>query len=252
MNLDIDSFSHLDSPIHRWDPRFKILSLVILMFCIAVTRHISSAFVALGLSGFFVWLAGIPFDFVKQRVKGVLFFLGPFMIIMPFTAAGPFWDLWLFDVSQRGVVFAALVILRGVAIVTLIFPIVSTSRFDVTLKSLEKLRVPSKITQLFLFTYRYIFVFASELSRMNTAMRARCFKPGTNIFTLQTYGNFVGVLLVRSFERTEEVYNAMISRGYKGELKTKYAYEVGYIDFAKMVGVIVLAVLLLLFDRGVL
>jgi len=251
MNLDIDSFHNLSSPIHKWDPRVKILSLVILMFTFAVTKNIISAVLALGISAFFVYVSNIPFNFVFKKIKGVLLFLGPFMLIMPFTAGGPFLNLGLFNISLHGIYFAALVIIRGVAIVSLIFPIVSTSKFDVTLKSLERLKVPSKITQMFLFTYRYIFVFASELSRMNTAMRARCFRPGTNLFTMQTYGNFVGVLLVRSFERTEEVYNAMISRGYKGELKTKYTYEITSLDIVKMLGTISVAVLLLFLDRGV-
>ncbi len=251
MNADIDQFHTSDSPIHRWDPRLKVVSLVILMFCFAAVQNIPSAILSLGISALFVKVSGIPFEFVFKRIKGVLLFLGPFMLIMPFTASGPFLDLGLFSISLRGVRFAALVICRGVAIVSLLFPIVSTARFDVTLKSLEKLKVPSKITQMFLFTYRYIFVFASELSRMNTAMRARCFRPGTNIFTLQTYGNFVGVLLVRSFERTEEVFNAMISRGYKGELKTKYPYSIKPSCVLKAVGTITVAVLLTAFDRGV-
>jgi len=70
-----------------------------------------------------------------------------------------------------------------------------------------------------MFTYRYIFLFIDEAQRMGVAMDSRGFKKGTNLHTLKTIGRLVGMLFVRSYERTEGVYQAMISRGYSSNFK---------------------------------
>jgi len=54
---------------------------------------------------------------------------------------------------------------------------------------------------------------------MVVAMDSRGFKQGTNLHTLKTIGKLIGMLFVRSYERTEGVYQAMISRGYKSNFK---------------------------------
>jgi len=96
-----------------------------------------------------------------------------------------------------------------------------------------------------LFTYRYTFVFLEEMRRMQTSMRARGFVPKTNMYTMTTMGNFVGTLLVRSFERTERVYKAMLSKGYQGEFHTLVRFDSGASDIAKSsIAVSVLIVLL--------
>jgi cobalt/nickel transport system permease protein len=99
-------------------------------------------------------------------------------------------------------------------------PLFGTSRFPVTIQALASLRVPSIVVQMILMCYRYLFVFVSEMQRMATAMKARGFQRKTDLATLRIVGNFVGVLLVRSFERTERVYDAMLSRGYTGKIRT--------------------------------
>jgi cobalt/nickel transport system permease protein len=99
-------------------------------------------------------------------------------------------------------------------------PLVGTGPFPVTIRALERLKVPSMVVQMILMCYRYLFVFTSEMQRMATAMKARGFRKRMDLRTLRTIGNFVGVLLVRSFERTERVYQAMLSRGFSGKIRT--------------------------------
>ena len=67
-----------------------------------------------------------------------------------------------------------------------------------------------------LLSHRYIFVFLHEMTRMYRGMRVRGFVPGTDIATMNAMGNFLGMLFVRSFERTQRVYDAMLCRGYDG------------------------------------
>jgi cobalt/nickel transport system permease protein len=95
-------------------------------------------------------------------------------------------------------------------------PLLSTSPFAVTIQALAGLRVPTLICQMVLLAHRYVFVFQDETRRMIKGMAARGFEKRTDLETLRTVGNFLGMLMVRSFERTQRIYDAMLSRGYDG------------------------------------
>ena len=47
-------------------------------------------------------------------------------------------------------------------------------------------------------------------------MKVRCFQPGLNRHTYRTVGYLVGMLLVRSFDRSERILSAMLCRGFAG------------------------------------
>jgi len=97
---------------------------------------------------------------------------------------------------------------------------IGTTRFNLSLKALQKIKIPDKLIQLLMFTYGYIFLFLDEETRIFMAAYSRGWVRETYLFTLKTTGNLVGMLLVRSFERTERIRDAMVSRGYSGRLKT--------------------------------
>ena len=81
---------------------------------------------------------------------------------------------------------------------------------------------------------------------MDTAMKARGFVKKPNIYTMKVMGGFVGTLLIRSFERTERIYKAMLSKGYQGEFLTLVEFNAGSKDVIK--AVLVLAVSIGLFS----
>ncbi len=85
---------------------------------------------------------------------------------------------------------------------------------------MDRLKLPKKLILLLLLTYRYLHVLEQEYKRLMTAAKLRCFKPGNNLHTYKTYAYLVGMLLVRASLKGEQVYKAMICRGFKGEFKT--------------------------------
>jgi cobalt/nickel transport system permease protein len=249
MPLDIDRFAHLESSIQRWDPRVKIASLGLFVFCVAVLKTLPVALMALAAAIVFLRITGIPFDFIAGSLKWVLLFLVPFFGIMPFTYPGPpaFTVLGL-DFAWEGLRLGALIVIKAVAIVLTSYAIFGSARFDLSMIALQRLKCPTVFVQMLLFTYRYIFVLIEEMRRMTTAMRVRGFVMGTNLYTLKVIGNFVGSLLVRSLDRTERVYQAMLSKGYEGQFHTLVEFRTRNRDFAKAALVIGAAVALVAID----
>ncbi len=247
MRPDIDRYCDLKSTIHCWDPRVKIATLSLLIFSIASVQSLPHAAVCFAIALIFVFLTRIPYLFSLKRLAAVTMFVGPFFIVMPLTMrirAGDtiyfFTHLEFMEINARGLELAGMVYLKAIAIVLLVVPMFGTNRFDISIKTLERLKVPNKIVQMILFSYRYIFVFLAEMRRMMVGMHVRGFEKRSNTHTMKTMGNFVGVLLVRSFERSERVYHAMLSRGYKGVLNTYFDYKITVKDVVK--GVLVLGV----------
>lgn len=244
-HLEIDRFADIKSPVHTWDPRVKIPVLLIMAFTIGMLRDIRLAGVGLAISIGLVAISRIPISYVLRRLRWVFMFLTPFALIMPLTVPGR--DIWrhsFMSVSYEGLALAALIFLKAIAIVLLIFPMMGTAPLHISMKALQQLRIPSRFVQIILFTYRYILVFLEEIHRMNDAAKTRGFEVRTRWHTFRTLGNFIGVLLVRSFERTERLYNAMISRGYEGKLVTLSSFRMTLHDIAK--GVVTISVCILI------
>lgn len=220
---EIDRYASLNSPLHRFDPRIKIISFIVLIFSIVLLPAVRLALVGLIASILLLLLSNLPIRFVLQHVRWVFLFIIPFLLVMPFTVKGnEVLHVGGLSVTSEGLEFGFLVSIRALAAVLLIFPMIGTMRFDITLKALYQLRVPSLLIQMLMFTYRYIFIFIDEFSRMQRSMMSRGFRVGTNRHTLTTIGRAVGMLLVRSYERAERVYQAMLSAGYTGNPRTLF------------------------------
>lgn len=242
---EIDRYAYLKSPFHSWDPRVKLISISFLLLSIVLVTNLLVASFGLIIAIVLVFLSRIPLHFVFVHLRWVLLFILFFFIVMPLTVPGDeIFKLNFVNVSYKGIKLAFLIGLRAISAVLLIFPMIDTMRFDLTIKALHRLKAPSKFIQMTMFTYRYIFVLLGELGRMSTAAEARLFKKKVSIHTLKMTGNLIGMLFIRGFERTQRVYNAMASRGYKGSLKTLEEFKLSKMDFLKASFIITLAIAL--------
>lgn len=251
MPLDIDRFAHTASPLQRWDPRVKIASLMLLIFAIALLQTLPMAVAALLVGLAVMTASALPYHFVMHTMQWVILFLLPFFLILPFSYPGMA-DVHLLGLpfAWEGLRLAALIFIKALAIVLLSFAMFGSARFDLSMIALQRLKCPRMLVQMLLFTYRYTYTLLEEMQRMNTSMKARGFIAGTNAYTLLTYGNFVGTLLVRSFERTERIYKAMLSKGYTGEFHTLVQFSSGRSDYLKAAAAIMTAAGLLAADVG--
>ncbi len=248
---EIDKYAHLDSPLQRWDARVKVACIAALMVTVVLMPTYPLALAGLAVAAGMLAISRIPFSFVLVHVRWVLLFCLFLAVILPLTAGGErLWQAGPIAVSRRGLSTAGLISLRAVAAVLLVFPMMGTARFHVTLKAMRRLRVPSAAVQILAFSYRYIFVLLDEMERMLSAARARGHGRAHGLRKLRSLGSMLGMLLVRSLERTTHVYHAMAARGYRGEVKTLDDFRLRPADAVK--GALVIAAAALLAAAGVL
>ncbi|MCS3923973.1 cobalt ECF transporter T component CbiQ [Methanosalsum natronophilum] len=213
----IDKYSYLETPLHQFDPRAKIISLIVLIFSFAFISEIIIAITAVIFSILLVIISRIPLSFVTKCLKFPAFFVFTIIIVMAFTVEGNIIvDLKYLNVTNQGVELGALIFLRALAALMIAFLLLSTSKFDEIIKAMYMLKIPNVMVQVISFSYRYIFVLIDELSTLRTAMYARGFKFKLDMYSFSAIGNMIGMLLIKSYDRGERVYRSMIARGYTG------------------------------------
>lgn len=105
--------------------------------------------------------------------------------------------------------------LKGVMSLMASFLLVATTPIDRLCRSLRQAHAPKLFTSLILLTYRYISVLLDETSVMMNAYMLRA--PGQKGIAFKAWGSFLGQLILRSMDRSRELYESMELRGFDGE-----------------------------------
>jgi len=221
VNLIKEKFSEGDSFFHKLDPRVKIIVALLFSIIVAVSDKYTSLIGALFFVAVAVIVARLRTKEVISRLLVVNSFILLLWLMLPFTFPGEkTYTLASLSVSQEGIKYALLITIKSNSIILAGIALLSTSSIFNLVHALRHLHLPDKLVQLFFFTYRYIHTIHSEYIRLNNALKIRGFKPQTNLHTYKTYAYLVGMMLVRSYDRSKRVYNAMLCRGFKGKFWT--------------------------------
>ena len=216
MKLGFDEYTNIDSPLHRWDPRYKFIGLMVLIFAFSFVRdlRILPAMVAVTFAIFII--SKLPVSFMAARLRYPSFFLLVIIIALPFISGNTVvMSIGPLEVRQEGLYSMLLIATRFLCILTIGMVIFSTAPFLTTIKAMRALGLPVILTDMTLLTFRYLYEIGDDLQRMRTSMRLRGFRA--NRFSIHGFGilaSLGGSILVRSYERSEWVYKAMILRGY--------------------------------------
>jgi cobalt/nickel transport system permease protein len=244
------------SLLHRWDVRCKTVTILVCSFAIASLSHLAPALIAIGLSLTILLIAKISFTKVLLRLLAISGFVSMFLVVMPFSVPVHNGDTVLvfngmdsLVFNLRGLLLAATIAAKAVAIAVLMEPLLSTAPFPVTLHGLSRLGIPEMVGQMLLLSYRYLHVFRHEARRMFSGMQVRGFRKRTELATLRAMGNFIGMLFVRSFERTERVFDAMRARGYQGRFPEPAELRLQIRDVVLAAGLIAAGAALIIYDR---
>ncbi len=209
----IDRYSYLDSPVHKIDPRVK---LIVVFLCIAILASESGnnivRFVPYYLLCIFVAaISRVPPVHILKRflvVSPFIFMASLFMplshLLTPAQAPG--------EALTRG----AAIFCRASLAVFLLILLTATEKFHKILLGMRLLKIPRLVGVLAALMYRYLFVFSDEVLKTTRARMSRT--PGklkTSLLTV--YGRQMAVIFLKSWDRSNLLYKSMISRGFNGE-----------------------------------
>ena len=216
--MHFEELSKGDSLLHRLDPRIKII--IALFFSIIVA--ISQTPYVLLWSFIFATILLISTKLKIQKIFYRLLLVNGFIFILwfilPFTYPGrTLFTICSFNASREGINYTMLITLKSNTILMVCIALLSTTPIFTLIHALRHLYLPDKLTHLFFFNFRYIHVIHQEYDRLKKAVKIRCFRPKTDLHTYKTYAYLIGILLLRSYDRSKRIYKAMICRGFKGK-----------------------------------
>ncbi|MEV6305932.1 cobalt ECF transporter T component CbiQ [Actinoplanes sp. NPDC051861] len=207
-----------DSPVHRLPPEVKIVSAV--LFTIVVVATPRTEFLAFGgyalLLAVVAAIARVPAGWLAKRATIEL----PFVLLavaLPFAGHGER-VMWMgLSLSVDGLYGAWNIFAKGTLGVLASLLLAATTTMRDLILGLDRLRCPQVFTQIATFMLRYIDVLADDARRMRIARISRGYDPRF-LWQAKAFAVGVGALFLRSYERGERVYLAMLSRGYTGRL----------------------------------
>lgn len=212
-----EPFADGASVMHRLDPRGKIVVAALFAILAATAETLPTALAGLSVAVVFLALARLPFGKLVVRLLAVNSFIFFLWLVLPLTYPGdPVWRFGPLAATRQGLVFTGLITLKSNTIIIALIALIATSPIVTLGQAMHDLRLPDKLCHLLLFTYRYIHVFEHEYRRLVQAMKIRGFQPRTNMHTYRSYAYLAAMLLVRSFDRAERVFQAMLCRGFNG------------------------------------
>lgn len=246
MHFDaFDRYHDNDSFIHRLDPRIKVA--VTVAFILSNALLPDGAWIAFGLSWLFLLLANLLSNLGIAFTLKRSFVALPFALVAVTVLFSPvgrplstfhflFWDL---TITNIGLLRFVTILVRSWLSVQIAVLLVATARFPDIIHALEHLRVPAVLTTIIAFLYRYLFVLGDEVFRLMRARESRSAAlalPGQRVgrsaaWRARIAGHMAGQLFLRSYERSDRVYNAMLARGYAGHLQTTNPHELRRRDF---------------------
>ena len=227
----LDVYSSGESAVHCLDARVKlVLTVGFIMSAALVPEGAWTAYGTLAaVAVLVVWASHLGVGFVQRRATVVLPFAlaavavvfstpGPAVLIVPVLGRE-------LNVTSSGLTRFASILFKSWLSVQMAVVLTASTRFPDLLRAMRDVGLPKVMVSVAGFAYRYIFVIGDEVLRMIRARAARSGalegRGGGSIFwRAQVTGGMAGSLFLRSIERSERVYDAMVARGYDGEVRS--------------------------------
>lgn len=256
-NITMGQYYPVDSPIHRLDPRTKLISTI--LFIVAV-------FMAKGVAGYclllaFIWLvadlAKIPFSMLIKGIRPLRMILVLTFLLNLFFTAGEtvlfeVWKIRLTAEALRQAVFYSLrlvFLVIGTSLLTLTTsPVALSDAIEILLGPLKKIHFPThELAMMMTIALRFIPTLLDETDKIMKAQMARGadFESGNLISRAKSMVPLLVPLFVSAFRRAGDLAMAMESRCYRGgEGRTRF--RVLKMTRADALALLVMAALLIL------
>jgi len=214
MKLQLDQYAYLDTLLHNWDPRYKLVAFMTLIFAFSFVQSLQLLPAMVAVSCVLFAVSRLPLSFLLARLRLPGFFLVMMAVMLPFLSGKTvLFSIGPLAVKEEGCLDLLLISVKFVCILTVGIILFGTTPFLTNVKAMRAMGLPAILADMTLFSYRYLYDIGDKLKTMETAMRLRGFR-GRNLKSLATYASLAGTILVRSYEQSDRVYKAMILRGY--------------------------------------
>lgn len=228
--------------LQRLDPRAKIVALMVLLVTAALLHNIGSLIGMYLLALVVAASSRLPLGFF---IKRVWLFIPIFtlIVVLPatlsiITPGKVLVELWTWHgqpegLTEQGLTSAALVVSRVAVSISLVVLLTLTTPWIKLLSGLRALGVPRIFVLIIGMCYRYIFLLLGSVTDMYESRKSRTVGAVQHDKSARDFATAsVGALFGKAAHLSEEVHQAMVARGYRGDARTLQGSRLGSIDVA--------------------
>jgi energy-coupling factor transport system permease protein len=234
-DITLGQYYEASSPIHRLDPRVKLLFVIAFLVASFLAKSVWSFVLLVAFIVVFVIISKVPLGTILKGLKPIIFIIIFTAVLNIFFTKGQtplvqqviIEGVWRVDIYLEGIINAGLLVVRVVTLLigtTLFFsytttPIELTDGIETSLSFLKKIKVPvHEFAMMMTIALRFIPTLIDETSKIMNAQKARGadFSSGGLIKRAKALIPIIIPLFVSSFRRAEELATAMECRCYRG------------------------------------
>jgi len=251
------------------DVRIKLLGFLFLLVMASLLRTPQSLWVLYGAAMALAVASRVPLGFFLKRVwlfvplfSAVIVLPAllnivtpgePLLVIMKLSRSyewGPYSLPAEIAVTRQGLWGAIVFVSRVAASVSFAVLFTLTSKWAEVFSGLRSLGVSRIFVVTLSMTERYLFVFLRMIQDMYRGRKSRTIRPFSTGVERNWTATRIGATFEKSMEMSEDVYKAMLSRGFHGEFPSIDRFHAGGADYVWLVTALCFGGILLLLERG--
>ncbi|MBQ4517241.1 MAG: energy-coupling factor transporter transmembrane protein EcfT [Clostridia bacterium] len=227
-DITLGQYFPIESPMHRMDPRSKIVLLIFMIVAIFIADNPITYALVTVFTLLIILLSKVPIMMYIKGLKPILFVIIFTAVLNVFLTPGTKIDLWGYTtpMTWEGLILAGkmalrliLLIIASSALTYTTSPIILTDGIEKLLKPLSYLKVPTyELAMMMSIAIRFIPTLIEETEKITKAQQARGadFDSGSIFKRIKALAPMLVPLFVSAFRRADELAVAMESRCYQG------------------------------------
>ncbi len=264
---ELSGVNRADSWLSNIEPRSKILGLLALVVFATTMHNILSISILFSLALSLAISSGLTIKRLGRWWLGVPLFNG--LIILPavlniVTPGTPALVLWSFEgnvklglwhlpsvltITYSGLFVASRFFIRSVTCITLIAVLTNSTDSSTLINAMRRLGMPKVFGMTLVMMQRYMSLILLTAEKIHLAKLSRTISSRSLRNEQRWAAAGIGMLFRRTCRLAEEVRQAMVSRGYDGDLQVRYVISLRSPDFFWIAGVFMALLGLLLIDH---
>jgi len=228
-DITIGQYYSVESPIHKMDPRFKLIASMLYLISLFLINQMVAYIVVISFIGIVVKVSKVPFQFIMKGLKPVFMLIIFAFLINVFLTRGtsdPLIDIGFITIYSEGVERAFFMAIRlvllivGTSLLTLTTsPIELTDGIEYLLNPFKRIGLPAhELAMMMTIALRFIPTLLEETDKIMKAQMARGadFESGNLMNRAKALIPLLVPLFISAFRRADELAMAMEARCYKG------------------------------------
>lgn len=212
----LEELSDRDLWINHLHPLVKLmLTIYYMILVVSFSTYSLAGLMPMAVYPIIIYVLGnVSFLDSIRRLRFVLPIVCITGILNPFFDHTPIGKFDTFVITG-GMLSMLTLMIKGVLTVFSAYLLIATTSIQKICTALRMLHIPKLLVTIILLIYRYLVLLLDEIGHTTQAYTLRA--PGQKGIQFRAWGSFAGLILLRTMDRAQNIYESMCLRGFQGE-----------------------------------